>query len=79
MESIITLVLQAAASPTAWAVLFGALYALTHSVALSPRLARGVGFVSVVLNIVAANYGAAANGKALAGRVTGTSDQQPTG
>lgn len=54
---------------------------LPHCIALSPRLAQGLGIVSRVLNVIAGNYAAAAKGKAMADRFVGSLDQQqqPTG
>lgn len=68
-------ILHLAAEPLAWAILFGVLAALPHFVALSPRVAQGLGIVSSILNVIAGNYAAAANGKAMAGRIVGALDQ----
>lgn len=78
---IATVILHLAAEPLAWTVLFGVLAVLPHCIALSPRLAQGLGLVSRVLNVIAGNYAAAANGRALADRIVGSLDQsqQPTG
>lgn len=72
---ITTFFLHLVAEPTAWAVLFGVLAALPHFVALSPRVAQGLGVVSSLLNVIAGNYAAAANGKAMADRIVGALDQ----